>query len=990
MNGLTAVANDVTIPIFTIDNNLDNLFTNNMELPISKIKSQFEPYEHLLKFGHLNTVSIPKHKDELYRLISLLDFDFFAASETNIKPSTPSRLYKMPGYKFIHKDRTHTTKGGVGIYFKDIYKPQKIEVNYDNLHPEMLFCEVEINRNKVAIGVVYKTPAESYRIYEEIQEILAFITTKYKHVVLLGDFNVDLLKKNRESEFFNNVILEPFSLHQIIKEPTRYSETTATCIDHISVTEHDSVKMHGVAAFPGISDHCLVYMAYSLKRDKFKPITIIKRDYRNFKKEDFIADMEFAPWGNIHTIDENGLEINIDDKVTVLENIFKENIDRHAPFREVTIKRPIKASWMTDEILALMDRRDLFKNLHNTYKDDLFLSEFKRLRNEVNHKIRRAKIEDFNNTVNNKVKDSKSFHKALKSHNVVTSKKDKDTKCFFDPNTLNAAFTANNNAAVDFNVISDTIRKINLKPRKGNNFEFTPVSERDVIDVVKTLKSNSCGVDDISAFFVKLSINQSVSAITDIINLSFQTGTYPERWKQAIVIPIPKVDIPLSPADYRPISLLSVSSKIIGKLASKQITQYLQLHGLLDQHQSAYRSAQGTITALLDVTDNIYLAMDNALVTIKALLDFSKAFDLAHHNIMTAKLKYLGFANGALKWVSSYLAERKQKVRTHLGYSDWITLKNGVPQGSILGPLLFTILIIDIGEHIKNCLYHLYADDTQIYISGKVENIYTLLQQLNEDLERLYGFTTASNLKLNVGKCKYMLIASQNNLTQISNLNLPPVLIAGEPIKRELELRNLGKQIDETLSWKPSINKDISSAYGRLRLAYQAKNFLNKNSKQQVVEYYILSHFNYGNILMQNLTQELANKLQKIQNACTRFVFGLRKFDHISQHFRQLNVLNMENRRKLHSLVLMHKIMRKKAPTYLCSKIRLRNTIHGHNTRGRKKIHIPNFKNKFGRDRFFRKIPQLYNEVLDLEGFSPDMSVATFKRKLKMRFLNSQ
>ena len=111
-------------------------------------------------------------------------------------------------------------------------------------------------------------------------------------------------------------------------------------------------------------------MAYNLKRPKFKPITITKRDYRNFKKEKFIEDMERAPWGNIHTLDENGQEINLNDKVTVLENIFKDNINRNAPYRQVTIKRPVKASWMTDEILSLMDRRDLFKNLHNKYKDE--------------------------------------------------------------------------------------------------------------------------------------------------------------------------------------------------------------------------------------------------------------------------------------------------------------------------------------------------------------------------------------------------------------------------------------------------------------------------------------------------------------------------------------------------------------------------------------------------------------------------------------------
>ena len=986
------MADEIRIPDFNVNIDLTTIFTDNLKTPISKVVSDFERFEHYLRIGHLNTVSIPKHFDEIYRLIRLAGFDIFASSETNIKPSTPSHLFKMPGFTLIRNDRTHTTKGGVGVYFKEEYKPKKIKINYNNLHPEMVFAEVDINRNKVAIGVIYKTPAENYRLYADIQEILAFITTKYKHVILMGDYNVDLLKRDTPAEFFRNVVLEPFSLHDIIKEPTRYSKNTdtATCIDNILVTEPESVKMHGATDLPGISDHCLVYMAYNLKRPKFKQITVSRRDYRNFKKEDFIADMEIAPWGNIHTIGEDGQEIDLNDKVTVIENIFKENIDKHAPFRTVSIKRPINASWMTDDILELMDKRDLFKNLYNNYKEDLFQNEFKKLRNEVNHKIRKAKIDEFNQTINSKVKDSKSFHKALKSHNIVPSKKKNETKCCFDPNTLNNTFAANNNADVDFNKVSETIRKINLKQKKGDTFEFNPVSEVDVINAVKTLKSNSCGVDNISAFFVKLSINQSVSAITDLINLSFQTSTYPERWKQAIVIPIPKIDIPLAPSDYRPISLLSVLSKIIGKLASKQIVQYLQLHGLLDDYQSAYRAGHSTTTALLEVTDNIYKALDNALITIKVLLDFSKAFDKAYHAIMLAKLKHLGFANSALKWIKSYLTSRQQKVRTDQGFSDWTTLDNGVPQGSILGPLLFTILIIDIGEEIRNCFYHLYADDAQVYISGKREDILNLIQQLNSDLNRLYAYTTANNLTLNIGKCKYIILGSQNNLKHIKTMNLPVVKIAENPLERKTELYNLGKLLDETLSWKPSVDKLVSDAYGRLRVAYQAKNFLNKKSKALVVEYYILSQFNYGNILMQNLTQILITKIQRLQNACTRFVFGLRKFDHISQHFRQLNVLNMANRNKLQSLVLMHKIMNKKAPRYLCSKIHLRNTIHTHNTRGLKKIHIPSFRNTYGRDRFLRKIAHSYNEFMDLDGFSQNLSVATFKRKLKAHLLSRQ
>ena len=731
-------------------------------------------------------------------------------------------------------------------------------------------------------------------------------------------------------------------------------------------------------------------MAYGLKRPKFKPVKVLRRDFRNFDKEAFLSDMETAPWGNIHTLNDNNEEISLDDKVTILENIYKENIGRHAPLREVTIKRPIRPSWMTDEITEIMDNRDKFKNMYNSYKDDFFLDRYKQLRNQVNHKIRKAKIEEFNETVNTKVNDSKSFHKALKRHNVVDDKKSGESKCCFSPDTLNEAFTSNNNAKVDLKKITKTIKKINRRQKRGGSFKFQDVTEMEVKETVKSLKSNSCGVDDISSFFVKTSINQSVSAITDIINCSFRHSTYPERWKQAIVIPIPKTDTPLKPSDYRPISLLTVLSKIIGKLVVKQVVKYLILHKLLDPYQSAYRKFHSTTTALLEITDKIYQAMDNSEITILTLLDYSKAFDCANHNIILAMLKSIGFDNCALKWTNSYLSKRVQCVRTHEGLSDWKTLDNGVPQGSILGPLIFTILLLDINEHIHHCKYHLYADDTQIYLSGKVGEVLTMMDQINEDLKKIFEFTSAYNLTLNIGKCKYIIIGSPNNLKKLHNINLPDLTLANTPLERKSELYDLGILITENLTWDRQLSNVIASSYGRLKNAYRAKNFLSRKSKAIVVEYYVLSQFNYGSTLMQNLSRSNIAKIQKVQNACTRFIFGLRKFDHISQQFKELKVLNMENRRTLQSAVLMHKIINKKAPTYLSSKIIFRHMLHGRNIRSGGKIHIASYKNTNGRDRYFRKICQEYNNILDLNGFDKNMPISSFKRKLKAHLLDNQ
>ena len=343
-----------------------------------------------------------------------------------------------------------------------------------------------------------------------------------------------------------------------------------------------------------------------------------------------------------------------------------------------------------------------------------------------------------------------------------------------------------------------------------------------------------------------------------------------------------------------------------------------------------------------------------------------------------------------LNWINSYLTGRSQRVKTQDGFSQWKNLANGVPQGSILGPLLFTILLNDIKEVLGNCKFHLYADDSQIYITGTIVEILEMIAKLSTDLLNILTFSEANNLSLNVGKCKYIIIGSRNNLKILSNMNLPAIEMGGRPLKRKIEVYNLGVLVDENLTLEIHNDNTIAKAYGKLKNAYRAKNFLDRKSKIAVVEYYILSQLNYCNIIMQNLSQSTKSKIQKLQNACTRFIFGLKKYDHISEHFRQLNVPNMENRRKLHSATLMHKITTKKAPTYLCSKICYRNALHMHNTRGNVKLHIPIYRNVYGRDRFFRKVAQSYNSLMDIDGFNLGMSIANFKKKLKQHLIANQ
>ena len=959
---------------------------NHFITPIQKINTDLKPYGKSLKICHINAVSIPKHRDEIKRVVTETNMDIIAVSETNIKKSTPKQFYNLEGYKFFHVDRNHKSKGGVGIYIKEEFKVKKVQVKYECLQPEICFVEIEVHKNKIVIGVIYKSPSEAYSVYGNIVEILAFMTSKYKHVVLLGDFNINQLMKEKPAyKYFLNTIIEPLVLTQLIKEPTRITKTTSTLIDLMLVNSPENVKHTGVTDIPGISDHCMIYCAYELKKKKFIPKIIRRRDFRNFSEVKFKRDLSNAPWGNIYSLEEK----DIDNQVTIVENLYNEVINKHAPFREVRVKKPIRASWMSDEIIKLMDKRDKYKNKYNLHKSPLIYDAYRNLKNQVNHMIRKAKIDEMNEVINSKINDSKKIYTALKDKNIVSAKIINEQNCQMDPDGLNETFINYNNAEVNADMIEKEIRRINTSS-SDSSFEFRQVTEKEVKLVVKSLKSNACGIDEISAFFIKMGIEYSVHAITEIMNASLKYHYFPKRWKKALVKPIPKCQDPREPTDFRPISLLVVLSKILEKLVAAQMKSYFEANNLLDHYQSAYRENHSTTTALLEIMECINKALDNSEVTILALLDYSKAFDCANHKLIIAKLKAFGFKDTALKWIRSYLSNRSQQVITDKGKSNWKYLSNGVPQGSILGPLLFTVLISDLWKTIKYCTHHCYADDTQIFISDKIINIVEMVEKMNNDLNEIAKFSKNNCLKLNSKKTTYVIIGSAYNLKKLDRLQLPNIHIDNQIIERKSNVRNLGVIIDENLLYDKHINATIAKSFMKLKQAYMFKKFLSRDSRKRIVESYILSNFNYCDALLTNISKQLSKKIQKLQNTCTRFIFDLKKYDHIQDSFLTLDVLNMENRRKLHMLTLMHKIINKRAPIYMSSRIKYTSNVHSHNTRGKNKLIQTKSKNNYGYNSFFNYAANCYNCLTDEMSIDNKMSDLLFKKKCKALLLYKQ
>ena len=977
----------------------------NITTPIEFIKEKLKKYKNNLTSFHINAQSIPKHYDEIVRLLTETDVDILGVSETFVCEKTPKIFYEIPGYKFFHRDRTMKSRGGVGLYIKDGLVCKEIKLCKDLVQPEIIFVEITCNHTKLAVGVIYKTPLISYTQYAAVTEILAPIMTRYEHHIVMGDCNIDHLHPDSSAcKFFKEHISEPFDLTQLITEPTRITDTSSTLIDLLLVSYPDNVKVSGVVDVPAIGDHCLIFLSYALKKPKFKPKIIVKRKMDNFNIENFKSDIDLAPWGNLLVFADNDL----DNKITVLENIYRDVIDKHCPKVEMRVTHPSSSSWRTDEIKQLQNDRDKyytkFKKMKkdekvlskhdSNFKNRLKITEniYHQLRNKVTHAIRKSKIEVFDQKINKKLKQPKDFHLALKTHDVVDNKTTSFNPIKILPNVLNQAFLSNNNALVDEQKLFEELTKINRKPRHGGvQFSFAEITGLDVKNVVKTIKTNACGVDDISAFLIKISIEYTADILADIINSSFLNESFPNRWKQAIVKPIPKINNPNQASDYRPISLLPAFSKIIEKLAAKQMSHFLKEHKLLDKLQSAYRSMHSTSTALLTVSDDIFKAIDESEVTLLTLLDYSKAFDTANHQLILGKLEHFGFHDNALSWIASYLSNRSQKVRTDTD-SDWESIKNGVPQGSILGPLLFTVLVSDISETIQSGSYHTYADDLQFYLSFKPDESVNAFNTANNTLSNIANYSNNNFLKLNTDKSKYIVIGSKHNLNVVALENVPPLELNGDILERKGHLKNLGVIFDENMFWTNHINSSVTTAYGRLKQAYKFRNFLSQESRFNIIETYILSLFNYGDVLLRNMSVRLSNKIQRVQNSCMRFVFGLRKYDHISSCYEKNKTLNMENRRNLHGLVLMHKISIGEAPEYLSEKLTRHFNLHNYNTRGRENITIQRVNTTTRANTFFISTAKMYNDIIPALNLNTQgsTSVYTFKRKCKTFLTNQQ
>lgn len=397
------------------------------------------------------------------------------------------------------------------------------------------------------------------------------------------------------------------------------------------------------------------------------------------------------------------------------------------------------------------------------------------------------------------------------------------------------------------------------------------------------------------------------------------TCTYPLRWKQAKILPIPK-----STTEYRPIAILPYMSKVFEKLLHIQITDYITQYNLLTDRQSGFRAKHSCITALTDVAEDLRKAIDDGCVAMLVLLDHSKAFDTVDHTILIQKLgKMMNFSPTSTKLIESYLSGRVQCVETRQLTSTFLPVIRGVPQGSILGPLLFSIYVNDLPEQLHHCNIRMYADDVQLYISDKQGHISQCTARLNDDLKRVSLWADVNGLSLNPRKSKCMIMRKRTQKV----CETPNVCINDQRIEIVNKAKNLGVIFNNTLTWSDHIIAACGKTYSMLRTLWPTQYCTPIKIRLLLAKTYLVPNLTYGCEIFASCDAFSKSKLNVTYNNIARYVYGVRNYGtngnyvSITPYSVKLFGVQFEDFLKIRILIFLHKIITTREPCHLFNRL---------------------------------------------------------------------
>lgn len=900
----------------------------------------------VLKFGHLNVRSLVAHFDELSRVVVDGKYDVFGVSETWLSEQIPNAAITIPGYNVVRRDR-QTRGGGVALYLaqglKYICERDMGIVDND---VEQVWVRLLFNSYACSFGCIYRSPASNVCAFlDNLCSTLCCLQGITDYLYCAGDLNINMLDFNSTYTERFNTLLEELSLSQMINSPTRITTNSSSLIDCLITNNPDgcinqaSIPMH-------MSDHNLVQCDITISDSRPIPITKFCRPISNIDAYSLKGDLSRLPLYAIYHI------TDVNQKVHFLNTHLLALLDFHAPVRSLRLHRPF-APWLTDTIKLMMSLRDRALSRYKRTKLIAHFDYYKSLRNLTTSAIRREKKSFLNSTF--VTSDVKSSWRLLSKLQIVNRSKPTVPAHLDDVGNINDYFVNSvGYADVDDDLLTFYGTNM-LYPNSHERFSFGLSDTSSIIKILNGIKSTSSGIDELNITFIRMCLPEILPYIVHIINTCLEQSIFPEAWKIALVMPLPKKPNPAGLADLRPISILPVISKVLERCMEVQLRKYISDHNILPTSQSGFRPNHSCTTALLKVTDDIIRARDGGLCGILVLLDYSKAFDKVNHSMLLALLRYVGLSDSAVLLLESFLSNRAQIVKLNNVSSSSLPVRVGVPQGSILAPLLFSLYTSQLPKCIQYSSIHMYADDTQIYITFPKEHLASACSKINADLNAILDCSHKMALTLNATKSKVVIFGNLDS-------DSVGIFLGGERLVVYPESKNLGVLVDSNLRFSSHVTACVKKAYGVLRCLYQHRHILNIITKKRLCETLVLSNFvhcaaMYGPCL----TGYELHRIQRVQNSCLRFMYGVRKRENISHTLVTAKWLNIRNKFKHQFLCLVHKLITTGTPPYLYNKITYRTDVHNLNLRHKNTIAVPAHRKALFRRSFSYNVAKEYN-----------------------------
>ena len=834
-------------------------------------------------------------------------------TETKLDDSVSDTICEPPGFKIIRKDRSENFKskynmtgvgGGIAILHK---KDLKVEIFAKNKEEteEILWVYVK-GKKSFLLGLVYNTSycklmwdKKGESIFEKHLKEASLMGCD---TFVLGDFNIDLNEKCSKTKKLKNMF-ENYGFSELVKAPTRKDPVSGreSALDQIWTNTN---KIISAGKVNGISDHDGIFVKLSLEREKQKIEKITIRNFRNYNQDSFIKDLQ----GQLEKSNVNFfIQKKLANEATVeLINVIKNSLDKHAPLIQILPKEKRDyIPWYTDELRTKIKiKKELLKDSRMLGKN-LLEDRLKKLSNAIVFLKKILKQKYILDELEKAGEDPKKIWKVL---NFLIGKN--DTPEIVEPEALSqekvnyynkyfATVGYDIQKELDINYNFVTNRKLDFEPFKFENESIESIEK--IIDKIKI--DVATGIDSIPSKIIKQAKTIISPLLTKIINISFETKTFPDILKNAIIKPIHKKDDKNDISNYRPISILPVISKIFERATLNQLLKYFENHCLISGLQHAYQKNHGTVTCLFELLNEIYELVDNKFKVALVSLDLSKAFDTINHNLLLTKLKSFNLCNESIDFIQSYLENRTQVSKFSKYKSTEEKIKSGVPQGSILGPFLFLCFVNDLPNIFGDkCKFMAYADDTQLLVFDK--NLGNLKEKVENVIKVAQNWYSTNGMKNNSSKSEILVIS-----TKKTDKMAIEVLENGitKVVKSKKWIKVLGVYIDHLLSWSKQIGIVKKNATNVIRKIHRINKFLPLKVKLTLYNTLIVPIFNYADIIWGGCYKNQAKRIQVSQNFAVRSMLGKSKYDSGKEALRELNLLNLENRRVVHESVFAHK-----------------------------------------------------------------------------------